>query len=266
MRLSQVIVLGGIFILAAAAVNAQNSGPSAPLNFSAPASCSKSLISDFELTRRDGDPAGDIPIWQIAGSSAFFYEAGMSIDADGAPNAYNPDNTGLDDLENAGDGAEWWALAVDEHGQPILQGPNDPFPGFYISMTALADRTKDRTDPSRFVDASKIPYIVLPGQVMRQTGARLGDFAVVFNQRNAKFSYAIFADIGPAVGEGSVALAENLGISSSARRGGTRGDILYLVFPGSGNGNTRPVEEIDQEAAKLLGDSKVDQIKACPTN
>jgi len=33
----------------------------------------------------------------------------MSIDADGAPNAYHPDNIGLDDLKNAGyPNTSWW--------------------------------------------------------------------------------------------------------------------------------------------------------------
>ena len=46
--------------------------------------------------------------------SAFFYEAGMMIDADGAPEAYNPDNkSGLDYLGNAGTPGNWWALVTD---------------------------------------------------------------------------------------------------------------------------------------------------------
>ncbi len=108
----------------------------------------------------------------------------------------------------------------------------------------------------RYVDATKIPYIVLPGGFARQMGARPGDFSVVLNQRNGKISYAIFGDIGPAdrMGEGSVALAENLGIRSDARNGGARGEILYLVFPGSGNRQPRPVEEINSQAEKLLQD------------
>jgi hypothetical protein len=96
----------------------------------------------------------------------------------------------------------------------------------------------------------------LPGGLARQLGARPGDFAVVFNQRNAKSSYAIFGDVGPfdRIGEGSMALAENLGIRSDARNGGARRGILYLVFPGSGNGRPRTVEEINSEGQKLIQD------------
>ena len=82
----------------------------------------------------------------------------MTIDADGAPNAYHPDNTGLDDLKNAGAPGYWEGLAKDKDGEPFVQGPDDPFPGYYVSATALADRSKPVNDPTRYVDASKIPF------------------------------------------------------------------------------------------------------------
>jgi hypothetical protein len=215
--------------------------------------CFGELLLNFEM-RHDGEPERDIPIGRLSGSSAFFYESGMTIDADGAPNAYHPDNSGLDDLANAGTPGRWEGLAKDADGEPFIQGPDDPFPGYYVSATALADRSKPASDPTRYVDASRIPFVVLPGGMARQLGARPGDFAVVFNQRNGKSSYAIFGDVGPydRIGEGSMALAENLGIRSDARNGGARRGILYLVFPGSGNGRPRTIEEINAEGQKLL--------------
>jgi hypothetical protein len=88
----------------------------------------------------------------------------------------------------------------------------------------------------------------------RQLGVRPGDFAAVFNERNGTSSSAIFGDVGPSdrIGEGSVALAENLGIRSDARNGGTRRGILYVVFPGSGDGRPRTIDEINGETQKLL--------------
>ncbi|HTC61757.1 MAG TPA: glycoside hydrolase family 75 protein [Candidatus Saccharimonadales bacterium] len=205
--------------------------------------------------RHNGEVERDIPIGHLPGTSAFFYESGMTIDADGAPNAYHPDNSGIDDLENAGAPGHWEGLAKDAQGEPFIQGPNDPFPGYYVSETALADRSKPVNDPTRYVDASKIPFVVLPGGLARQLGARVGDFAIVFNERNGKSSYAIFGDVGPydRIGEGSVALAENLGIRSDARNGGTWRGVLYLVFPGSGEGRPRTIEEINDQGQKLLG-------------
>jgi hypothetical protein len=217
--------------------------------------CSETLLLNFEM-RHNGEAERDIPIGRLPGTSAFFYESGMTIDADGAPNAYHPDNSGIDDLENAGSPGHWEGLAKDAQGEPFIQGPSDPFPGYYVSATALADRSKPVNDPTRYVDASKIPFVVLPGGLARQLGARVGDFAVVFNERNSRISYAIFGDVGPydRIGEGSVALAENLGIRSDARNGGTWRGVLYLVFPGSGEGRPRTIEEINDQGQKLLSE------------
>jgi Fungal chitosanase of glycosyl hydrolase group 75 len=214
-----------------------------------PQGCPRSPLLNFQATL-DGRTRV-VSVWQEPEGSAFFFEDGMTIDADGAPNTYNPDNTGLDDLSMAGAPGHWEALAVDESGEPYIQGPDDPYPGYYVSMTALADRTKKPNDPKRYLDASKIPYIVLPREVIAQSGARLGDFTVVLNVRNGKISNAIFGDIGT-MGEGSVALADRLGIWSDARNGGARGGIFYLVFAGSGNGKPRTNDEIEEQATGLL--------------
>src|ERR1700676_911275 len=286
-------VVGAVFLLAAAVAIAQQERPGLAAATSAK-NCLRSLLLNFEINREgevvrevpiwriaagpdgnanagsaDAAPVGSVSTGSVPADSAsagavftgtrlgasapFFFAAGMTIDADGAPNAYNAENTGLDDLANAGDPTHWDGLVANREGVPLIQGPDDPFPGYYVSCTALTDRTKSQSDPARYVDASKIPYIVLPGDLARDAGARLGDFAVVTNTRNGKSSYAIFADIGT-LGEGSIALADNLGIWSNAREGGTRGGIIFQVFPGSGNGQPRTVEEINTETAKLVQD------------
>jgi len=252
-------------LLPAAAAIAQDATvpPPAP-QVAAPAACSRALLADFDPDK--GDVFGhDVPVWGLDDGAAVMFQSGMTIDADGAPNAYNPDNTGLDDLSNAGEPGHWDGIVADRDGTPLVQGPDDPFPGFYVSQTALVDWTKERTDPTRYVDASKIPYIVLPGQLSRQIGARLGDFAVVFNMRNGYSAGAIFADIGT-LGEGSVALADKLGIWSNAREGGTRGGILYLIYPGSGNRQPRAADDIASETDKLFqGWGGRDKLNSCAT-
>ncbi len=230
------------------------------------ANCARSVLVNFPVPGHDGQNAQDVPIWQLPASQAFFFLSGITIDADGAPNAYHPDNIGLDDLANAGSPDHWDGIMTDDEGQPLIQGPNDPYPGYYVSCTSLSDRTKPRNDPARYVDASQIPYIVLPGNLARQSGAQLGDFAIVVNLRNGKSSYAIFADVGT-LGEGSIALANNLGIWSDARQGGRRGGILYLVFPGSGNRQPRAVGEIQTAAEKLLEEwGGVAKLTSCSAN
>ena len=188
--------------------------------------------------------------------SAFFYEAGFMIDADGAYRAYNPNNqSGLDYLGNAGKPGNWWALVTNNgkpNGTPVIQSSSDPAPGFYISTTSLEDTTKDPTDPRRYVDSESINFFVLPGRL--GLGAKLGDFGVVIRPAANDYDYAIFADVGPAlkIGEGSIALAAALGIPSSPKNGGTGHGIIYIVFPGSAEGWPLSQAQIDQYGAALF--------------
>jgi hypothetical protein len=191
-------------------------------------------------------------------AGAFFYESGFAIDADGSPRAYHPtDRLGLDSLSHAGHRGNWWALVTDsktKNGTPVLQGAADPAPGYFVSTTALFDRTNTNPrDPRRYVDAEKIPYVVLHPKALRY--ARLGDFATVLNLKNRKVSAAIVADESAAnlpVGEGSIALAEALGIDSSPRRGGQDGKVVFVIYPGSGNGKPREKQEILANANRLF--------------
>ena len=263
---SSIAVWCGVLLLAVGVAVARKSPPGTrPDENDAAKGCLPSLLFDFQDYRR-GELRREVPVWRAPDGSAFYFDAGMTIDADGAPNAYNPQNTGLDDLKNAGEPGNWEGLAQDKDGNHYVQGPNDPFPGFYVSCTSLTDRDKNDSDPSKYVDASKIPYIVLPREVVRQGSAHIGDLAVVFNLRNGRNSYAIFADVGT-MGEGSVALAKRLGIDPDAREGGTRGPIRYLVFPGSGNGRPRALDEIMRATGKLFQEwGGAEQLNACAAN
>jgi Fungal chitosanase of glycosyl hydrolase group 75 len=181
---------------------------------------------------------------------AFVYQSGMAVDADGAYRAYNPDNRlGLDSIENAGHPGNWWALATDTgnpNGRPVIQGRDDPAPGYYVSMTSLYDSSiADEHNPRRFVDAATIPYVVLPPEGFRH--AKLGDFATVVNIGNGEIAGGIVADESAPdlpMGEGSMALAKMLGVDSNPRTGGTGKGIAYIIYPGSGNGKPRPSNQI----------------------
>ena len=201
-------------------------------------------------------------------SSAFFYESGLMIDADGAYRAYHPDNRpGLDYLGNAGKPGNWWALVTDNgqpSGNPVIQCSTDPAPGYYISTTSLEDRTKDRKDPRRYVDAASINFFVLPGRL--GLGAKLGDFGVVIRPQSNNYQYAIYGDVGPAakLGEGSIALAAALGIPSDPKCGGVCHGLLTIVFPGTSKGWPLTQAQIDQYASGLFADwGGLDKAKAC---
>jgi Fungal chitosanase of glycosyl hydrolase group 75 len=206
---------------------------------------------------------GGVAVRRRRGESAFFFTAGMSIDADGAPRAYHPAlpgrpggaPPGLDDLRNAGRPGNWFGIVTDAHGRPVVQRRGDPAPGFYVSATSLVNRGGfGPENPRRYVDASSIPFFVLPAPALHAGGARLGDLGAVLNRHNGKLAFAILADIGPKVriGEGSIALAHALGIPGGPIAGGAAGGVVYVVFAGSGNGFGRPLAQIRAKGARLL--------------
>ena len=168
----------------------------------------------------------------------------MDVDVDGAPNAYGPAGTHpLDELRNAHYRRRKHAEIVgyltedDDPKVPIIQGPHDPFPGYYISQTSYTDPARtDPKDPLRYVDATKINYIVL-GDAARKRGARIGDFVAVHSSRTHKSVFGIVADEGnPSGDEGSLHLLQDLGypfkngIDDAVE---TRGEIIIRFFPAS---------------------------------
>jgi Fungal chitosanase of glycosyl hydrolase group 75 len=190
------------------------------------------------------------------------FTSGMTIDADGSPRAYHPDNvSGLDDLTNAGSPQHWYALATRD-GEPVIQGPDDPAPSYYVSMTSLEDHRFPGTSPAHFVNAEQVPYIALPPDL---DGPELGDIAYVFNSNNEKGSAAIFADQSPRdrLGEGSIALARNLGVNPDARRGGAHDGLIYVVFLHSGQHAPLPPEHLSARSQSLRQALALDETVQC---
>ncbi|PXX41379.1 glycoside hydrolase family 75 protein [Undibacterium pigrum] len=200
--------------------------------------------------------------------TAYFFEAGMAIDADGAAHAYHPQTgMGLDYLGNAGVHGNWWALVTDNgmpSGKPLLQKASDPAPGFYISKTSLEDKDRALQDPRRYVDAEVIPFFVLPGKF--KFGAKLGDLGIAINTGNGKICGCIHADNGPSgkIGEASIALANKLGVPSNPKKGGVAHGIVYVVFPGSASGWPASPDTLEQRAqAKFTAWGGLARLKNC---
>lgn len=182
------------------------------------------------------DRVAGVPIYSVAGTvKSFVYKAGFAIDADGSPNCYNPENTGIDYTANGGTpGGDWWGGPTDGSGEPIVQKIFDPSPGYYVSATALANPSFPEASPYRYLDSESIPFFVLPGS--HGNGAKTGDVGLVYNTQLQENCYAVYGDIGPTsnIGEGSIRLAEALKIDPDPKVGGTEAKIIvYLVFPGS---------------------------------
>lgn len=211
-----------------------------------------------------------IPVWKVAEALVYRSEV-MAVDIDGAPHAYHPPTQShphgrgpglaLDDIRNATKNpkeevnakTKWVGVVVDKKtGQPVIQAD-----GFYVSPTSLQYEKFPREDPRRYVDASTIPYLVLSPFLKGKV--EFGDLAViVLNRKQTKVAYAIIADGGPkhSLGEGSLALSYDLGLG---RGGIENGDIVYVLFPGSGGGESnvrrgdpRTRDQIVLEAKELF--------------
>jgi len=210
-----------------------------------------------------------VPVYKFNNVNVVFFETGMKIDADGSPHAYNSQNTGLDDIKNAGKKRNWWGIATNNDkpdGEPVIQSDTDAAPGYYVSTTSLIDKTKNFKDPKRYVDAEKIPYFVLPPEIMNADDIIIGDIALIYHRKYDSLSFAIFADIGPIdkIGEGSVALANQLHIGSDAKFGGIDKGVIYLIFPHSGNRKPKTISEINDIGARLFKDwGGMERFKKC---
>jgi len=162
----------------------------------------------------------------------------FTIDADGAPNAYGPDNRGLDDIANAGSPGNWYGLATDAQdcgptGTPLHQSTNDPAPGFYVSTTSMTNpAVQDCRKQRNYVDSTSIPYVALPKAIAKLDKNR-GNLVVIERLSGGSPEFAVLADGAPSYGfgEGSIELATRLGLNSDPRRGGTsQREIVFLEF------------------------------------
>jgi hypothetical protein len=194
------------------------------------------------------------PILRQREKGAYLFKSNeIKLDADGAPNAYHPDDIslhctkgngfkGLDCPANAGyPKTNWWHTVI----VPDPLNPSKGFTqtvgeykGYFVSQTSLQDSKKERTDPSKYVDSTKVPYLVMPRDLHKKVGTgSLGDYGYALNTDNGNFSPFIIADVGPAeaqLGEMSIALAQALGgVDPNPRTGlgAPKGEVIFVVFP-----------------------------------
>jgi len=162
----------------------------------------------------------------------------MTIDADGSPRAYGPTGTKpLDYLGNAGRPGNWWGVVTDSYGNPVKQGREDPYPGYFVSTTAYQRQEFKRTDPRRYLDSEKIPFIVVPGPLIYAVPeVVLGCKAEVIDRIGGRTVEALVGDIGPSkhLGEASIFVADSMGIRSDPKTGGSsdRSRWIYTIWPG----------------------------------
>ncbi len=189
----------------------------------------------------------------------------MDVDVDGAPNAYGPPGKPALDIPRDAhylnrDDEPIVGYLTDEHHRPVLQGPNDPFPGYYISQTAFSDpNNQNERDPRRYIDARMINYVVR-GNRARHRGAKVGDFVVVYSRRTHKSVFAIVGDTGnPSGNEGSLHLLQDLGypFTDGVSESVEKSEIVIRFYPNSNPDHQFFFTQADLDAAATkLGLSK----------
>ena len=217
-------------------------------------------------------PPGKPQVWKVD-SAVVFTTAGLAVDADGAPNSYLADGKGLSEtcvgvvaivdgkrVNSKTDPHHWYATCqkawadaqssgdythvsifgflADKNG-PLLQKEGDPLPGkAYITTTTLSVPGTPENTQRHWVDANKIPYVVLSPSFRNTYHVKPGDLAIVYRPKTSSIAYGLFADGGD-LGEASVKLHRDLGnepISNakgiSRANRGIDDRVITVVFPG----------------------------------
>lgn len=203
--------------------------------------------------------AEEISVYRMGGTEAYHFVSKLAVDADGSPKAYH--RLDRNPRDNSAKAYDWLAnISVsDLHGIQGRNGARGPEQGYYISGTSLFDRRYPESDTRRWVDAAKIPYIVAPLKLFpADNGLKLkkGCICFVADTKTGYSTGAIFADVGRAVGEGSLALGLRMGLKPFYSRsrpkvagiGGKR--FFYLLFPKTHLDPPWPLDELQRIAMK----------------
>lgn len=218
---------------------------------------SKNAVAEMKCEFSEWFEYKQTKIFKHSTSNIYLYKIKkFSADADGAPNAYHPDDVGhrctdnsykfkgLDCPGNAGyPKKSWWSSIILKDPANTKEGyvqKEGKYKGYFVSQTSLKDHKKQDSDPEKYVNAVTIPYIVLPKIFYKISGTGSpGDVGYAVNISNGKKSSFIIAEIGPSdseLGEISLSLAQNLGGTQPNPKTGSglpKGDIVFVVFPKS---------------------------------
>jgi hypothetical protein len=146
-------------------------------------------------------------------------------------------------LANAGSYGNFWGIYAppDGEGEPVIQGAHDPWPGYYVSMTAYIHKEFAAHDPRRYVDSETVAFSVVPGNVRKATvgickGCRCRITDKKSKHKAGRFLDCVIADVGPNdhLGEASIAAAHFFGINSNPKGGGSSDHTRwqYEMWPG----------------------------------
>jgi len=219
--------------------------------------------------------AGKMRAYAPSGGGALLFLDAMTLDADGAPKAYHPNDhdparpgrcpssgLGLDCPANASYPSGDFAFAAcpsggqvpcDAHGH-ALQGPQDQAPGFLVSATSF--QVQPVWLQKNHVDASVVPYVALPGgDTFRAAAATAGvakiagQIGVVYDRKTKQMVPVMVGDTSAGIGadsahlgEGSIALTRALRGKDNPRNQSIGDEnILVVIFAGTPVAKTSPL-------------------------
>lgn len=233
----------------------------------------------FKLDFAPAEKFRGTQVYRQAKNLAYAYvTTHAAADADGAPNAYHPadvgkncsrdEHLGLDCPANAGyPHFSWWkdVLVADPKNPSKGYVQKDgAFKGYFVAMTSLRRSDGDKYDPSTYVDATEVPYVVIPSGFEKLPHvATQGDVGIATYLDTGKRSAFIVADSGGGqdakLGEASIAFYAALGFPNANPRNGKglpKGAIQYIIFPGSHRSGVarwpRKNDDIKDQAIALI--------------
>jgi hypothetical protein len=223
---------------------------------------------------------GTTVLRQASNLAYAFETTHAAADADGAPNAYHPDDIGkrprdphigLDALANAGyPTTDWWdsVLVPDPADRRVAyRQRSGATRGFFVAMTALRRPGGDRYKVATYVDSTKVPFAVIPTGFERLPRvAGQGDVGLATDLGSGRSIAFIVADAGGGgdakLGEASIALYAALGYTDVNARTGhglPTGSLQYILFPGSRKPGAalwpRTNADIAAQVAQLIRDT-----------
>jgi hypothetical protein len=223
----------------------------------------------------ESEEAGKMRAYAPGAGGALLFLDAMTLDADGAPKAYHPNDhdparpnrcpasgLGLDCPANAGYPEGDFAFAAcpaggqvpcDTHGH-ALQGPQDQAPGYLVSATSF--QAQPVWLQKNHVDAAVVPYVALPGGDTFRAAANAagvskiaGQIGVVYDRKTKKMVPVLVGDTSSRIGsrfahlgEGSIALTRELrGKDNPRNQSISDKNILVVVFEGTPVAKTSPL-------------------------
>jgi hypothetical protein len=175
----------------------------------------------------------DIPVVQDS-DGRVHWQSGGAVDADGAngqngnPFSYRKDGKGLDANANAGWPDHGWRNVLIDDG---TGHPTDDGHGNWYSSTTYT--WKARPLATRYVDSTKVPYIVVNPIVRKKARGIVIGCKARATYKGTSVD-AVVADVSGAgdIGELSIAAAEALKFqNASPRNGGVESDVTFEFWP-----------------------------------